>query len=52
MEEGGAVSPLHLLWIVPVAASAGTALSALCFAAGHEDRQLEQLREKEKRREK
>ena len=44
------MSWLHLLWIVPVCASAGTVLSALCFAAGHEDRQMEKLREKESRR--
>ena len=46
------MSPLHLLWIVPVCASAGTVLSALCFAAGHEDRQLEKPREKKERRDK
>lgn len=40
------MSPLHLLWIVPLSASLGTITAALAAAAGREDRALEALREK------
>lgn len=41
------MSALHLLWIIPVCTSAGTVLAALCFAAGHEDRTMENAHKKE-----
>lgn len=42
------MNPFHLLWIVPLSASAGVLTAALCAAAARADRQADEWRRKRK----